>query len=94
MRRKYYKDLNDEWNFVSITDSEEKELADRFVDEYIEIIRMIESKLDKSEQKYVEAIFSKIASPAHYKFEEVLDDKREKAKTKESTKALNKHDLS
>lgn len=77
MRRKYFKNKNDEWAFVSISDDEEKKLIAGFIDEYIEIIELIEAKLGKKEQRYVQMVFDKIASPAHYKFEEILEKKRD-----------------
>lgn len=80
MKKKYYKDAEGKWRFVTITDEEEKELLRKFIGEYAELLNMIEEMLNKSHQKYVEALFNKIATPTHFKFEEILSRRRDEAK--------------
>ncbi|PIO00564.1 hypothetical protein COT72_00615 [archaeon CG10_big_fil_rev_8_21_14_0_10_43_11] len=77
MRKKYFKDEHGEWKFVSLSDDEETALTHRFVKEYIELLHLIEEKVDKKDQAYVKLIFDKLARPAHYKFEEFLEARRD-----------------
>lgn len=79
-RKKYYKDNEENWKFVEITDDEERELTELLIREYAALIKKIEQTLSKCDQKYVPDIFKKLASPANAKFDEILTNRRDEAK--------------
>lgn len=79
MRKKYYKDEDGSWKFVTVTDDEERDLTEQFIREYAVLIKKIEEILSKTDQKYVSLIFEKLASTADGKFEEILTNRRDEA---------------
>lgn len=89
MKTKYFK-IGESWKKVIITGEEEKRLSEKFVEEYFELFKRIIEKAGRSGFRGTDAfnvslaVFEKVASPMHYKFDELLELKKDEFMARES----------
>lgn len=88
MKTKYFK-VGGEWKKVSISGEEEKKLSQEFISDYFDLLKKILRKADENGFRGTDAlkvslaVFDKSASPLHYKFDELLEERKDESLSKQ-----------
>ncbi|MBR9678528.1 MAG: hypothetical protein GOU97_04530 [Nanoarchaeota archaeon] len=82
MKTKYFK-VGDSWKKIVIGGEEESKLTKDFIEEYFELLKTVLKKAEDNGFRGTDAlkvslaVFEKSASPMHYKFDELLEKKKD-----------------